>query len=95
MALSELRALPSDVRGPPVRLLLSGRFKRSSRTTGFGGRADWSLVAGRFATGWRTRSAHCVSPIRALVWSLSCVVGLVAVGLDRGVVQKLGALGDF
>ncbi len=43
------------------------------------------------------RSRRFVSPIRALVWSLSCILGLlgVAVGLDRGVVAEIGVLGYF
>ena len=36
MALSELRALPSDVRGPPVRLLVIGRFSLESWRDGGG-----------------------------------------------------------
>ncbi len=33
-ALSELRALPSEVRGPPVRLLAIGRFSLESCLSG-------------------------------------------------------------
>ena len=66
MALSELRALPSDVRGPPVRLLLSGRLRRASRSTGLGGRSAVSAGLSMFAGEDLGAAVNCLNVLRAL-----------------------------